>query len=200
MDFRHKAFATSCAAILTSAAGATDFRPVTSSERWTDISGVAGEYREILAAPGSGYSEMEVWERADKPVLINVRVMTLSSDKPRFVRVREVEVPEARSPQSYERVDVGNDRYITSVQVCINNDRIKGIRLWGKLLSPNGTPKNEHNDQFSLPNCMGKWRERVSCGDDKVATGMRLYYTTDHFVHDYGFSGIALRCARVERA
>jgi hypothetical protein len=181
-------------------AAATEFKAIPSTERWTSVSGVADEYREILAGPNNGYSELIVWERGDEPVFIEVRSQTLSSSNPEFVRMREVKVPDAPAGASYSKVGIGNDRYITSVQVCLNNDRIKGIRLWGKVLSPNGTPKNEHDDQFALPNCMGKWKDRVSCGPDKIATGMRFYYTTDHFVHHYAFSGISLRCAKVEEA
>ncbi len=63
---------------------------------------------------------------------------------------------------------------IVRITVCNNqrNHRLKGIRIWGQTINPDGTTiyQNE-TDSEEFPNC-GGWSSSVLCPTDHLATGL----------------------------
>jgi len=182
------------AAMLPGTGAARDFTSVTNSERWTNVSGVAGRFFEARAGNDGGLFAIEVNERTDDPIEFRAYENTLSSSSPNQSNVHDFKLDE-KFPTGISKVSVGADHYITAVQVCVKSDKIKGLRVWGKMLGTDGKPKNETDDSFTLPNCYaGKWYDKIECGPEKVVTGLRAHYT-EWFK---GFSGISLRCAKLQ--
>lgn len=188
-----KTVATILAVCAANLAAATEFRHAEDTHRWTNVSGAPGYFVEALAAPQRGYYAVDVNERGDSPIEINLSANTLSSNSPHHANTRTL-TSQSGTPTGPGGTTVGVDHYISAVQVCLNGNKIKGVRLWGKMLNPSGDPRNEKEVQYSRPNCLGMWSNKVACGPDKVATGVRA-----HYVYSFqGFSGISLRCAKVE--
>jgi len=63
---------------------------------------------------------------------------------------------------------------IVRITVCNNqrNHRLKGIRIWGQTINPDGTTiYQSETDSEEFPNC-GGWSSSVLCPTDHVATGL----------------------------
>lgn len=68
------------------------------------------------------------------------------------------------------------------------------VRIWGRSLKNDGALNvAEIKSEYELPNCNGNWGAKVSCGDDKIATGIRAHAKESW----NGFSGLTLRCGKV---
>lgn len=171
---------------------AENFDHTSSTHRWTNISGEPGEKEEWLAPNNQGFYSLSVHEKSDDPRWIELQANTLSSDDPRNAGSPDLKVGANNVSRSNKTANVGSDHYVTAVQVCVNNDKIKGVRLWGKTLTPAGLPNREKDDEFTRANCNGKWQTKVSCGPEKVATGLRAYRAKN------SFGGLALRCSKIE--
>lgn len=90
--------------------------------------------------------------------------------------------------------------FVTAVQVCENNRRIKGMRLWGRRLDSSGVPTGEPLlGEFKRTNCGAKdWAEKVGCGDDLIALGLRANYYGNLPGSETSSSGITLLCGKVK--
>lgn len=98
------------------------------------------------------------------------------------------------------RLDVGPNRYISSIQVCTSGQsdpdrrRIKGIRVWSARLHGATVVRTGEMIEATRTNC-SIWHERQICVGNRVAVGFEAHYDpsrTQPF-----FTGIQLRCARV---
>ncbi len=91
-----------------------------------------------------------------------------------------------------QSVQVGAERVITSIQVCLNNDKIKGVRVWGADFDAQGNPRRDDaiHSEFKRPNCGNNgWQQRRTCPGNQVAVGARFESGAK------GFSGLSLICA-----
>ena len=143
-----------------------------------------------------------------------------SNDNPRFVRAEARKLCHgsctggtrhlsylslANHPEWANQLDktvsVGAGRYITAIQVCMSphsnrSDRkVKGIRLWGATISPNGDVQRqpEVREQRRFRCRANGWSERRSCMGNRVAVGLLVHRNGSR-----GMTGVALQCARVE--
>lgn len=99
-------------------------------------------------------------------------------------------------PESSASAGVGNTHHMTALRVCVNNEKIKGLMVWGRAIQPNGKlSAAEVQDKFELPNCKDQWQEKIECGEGKVITGIRAHYKNAA----KGFSGLAIRCTGIEQ-
>lgn len=93
-------------------------------------------------------------------------------------------------------LQIGAGRAVTSIQVCLNNDKIKGARVWGADFDAQGNPRRDHAiySEFKRPNCGNNgWQQRRTCPGNQVAVGLRLENGAK------GFSGMSLVCADFKR-
>ncbi|MCP5265894.1 MAG: hypothetical protein H6934_07265 [Burkholderiaceae bacterium] len=95
-------------------------------------------------------------------------------------------------------VNIGADRVATAIQVCLNNDRIKGLRLWGKAVGRDGTLGNsERKSEARRNNCHDSgWSARVGCGTKKAISALRFHKRSDG-KNKWSFSGISIACSRI---
>ncbi|MCG8467844.1 MAG: hypothetical protein MJB57_06475 [Gemmatimonadetes bacterium] len=186
----------------------SDFR--WQNPNYRPISGVAGVASDDANAPRTrGISGIRWTERGNKPFRLHIipeRLCVQHCDDPpdpnnnRYFVMTPLGYPNAVPGLSPGiNVSVGADRYIVALQVCTNdrNDpekrRIKGLRLWGATLNPNGTINRTGGVRHDeLPNCRD-WATKRSClGDRRVAVGVIVHWNADH-----AFSGIELRCGEL---
>ncbi len=173
-----------------------DFKQDSATHVWKGtVSGVAGTVFEYLAPYDRGLHKLVVWENVDDPYKISVYKNLLSSTTTSSGIGTTLESREVKlGSSSVETVDVGDSHYITAVQVCTNNNKIKGVRIWGRSLKNDGALNvAEIKSEYELPNCNGNWGAKVSCGDEKIATGIRAHAKEPW----NGFSGLTLRCGKV---
>lgn len=67
---------------------------------------------------------------------------------------------------------------ITSLEVCTNNrrnGRVKGLRITGGEIGAAGVGSLRSIDSDEMAHCRD-WKEKVSCGDGSVATGIRAHF------------------------
>lgn len=98
---------------------------------------------------------------------------------------------------STKNLSVGQFRYVTQLQVCMNgrggsNAKIKGIRFWaGELDSDGGVRTVGSPVSVTRTNCNNDWAERVRCPANKVVVGLRIHHTDNS-----GANAIRPVCAR----
>lgn len=90
---------------------------------------------------------------------------------------------------------VGEHKVITAVQACINNEKIKGIRLWGVHVNKDATlGKIAKKAEAKRKNCKSNgWAKKLSCAKNKIVTNMRFHYKNKKD----GFSGISIQCSKI---
>lgn len=98
------------------------------------------------------------------------------------------------------------NEYVTAVQVCVTDknesarDKIKGVRLWGRIVDPKTGVLGAENgpEEVTHTNCK-EWKAKVSCPAGTVASKLRVYSSRYSF-SDVGVGkGLALGCRRVVR-
>lgn len=89
---------------------------------------------------------------------------------------------------------------ITALEVCHStfNKRVKGLRVWRQALKADGSydgyrpyEANNRETLFERANC-SRWRGRVNCDRDAVATGIRTHVSDDNEI-----IGLQLMCSAV---
>lgn len=98
-------------------------------------------------------------------------------------------------------IQVERSRAITSLQVCTNNQKIKGVRIWGAEFDAQGKLKYDDGikDEFKRTNCKSDgWQQRVTCPAGQIAVGLRVENSAkvegDGLTYK-GFTGLSLACA-----
>lgn len=147
-------------------------------------------------------TQLFFYEKADDPVQVSMvgwLPVTVNGSKTTYMPSFKLGSDDINRG-SKEFVYVGPGRAITSIQVCLNNDKIKGARVWGADFDAQGNPRRDDaiQSEFKRPNCGNNgWQPRRTCPGNQVAVGLRLENSAK------GFSGMSLICAdfkRVERA
>lgn len=108
------------------------------------------------------------------------------------------------------RVTVGENRFITAIQVCTTGQsdsrrrRIKGLRVWSARITASGqVDRTQQMVEDRQSNC-AIWHEKQMCIGNRVAVGLRAYY--DRWTRGTTgltgqsspfFTGIDIQCARV---
>lgn len=161
------------------------------------VSGVPGEVKELLPPVNTfdvAVYMIDVTENYDNPIELRVHFNRLQDGGSKTVGLPVLAKTATMSygPTSTQKTTVGQTHHLTALQVCVNNDKIKGIRTWGKTIKADGTlsVKETYDPSFELPNCKDQWKSKVSCGEGKVVTGIRAHYK----YANKGFSGLAIRC------
>lgn len=171
------------------------WKPETSVWKAT-ISGVPGEYFEIGAPGDWAIYGIGLVEHLDDPYKIKVRFNRLTNDAqpPPQGTSRETKSPIIVNDEPEQVATAGGTHHMTALRVCTNNDKIKGLQVWGRFIRKDGTLSEETGpDSFVRKNC-SEWGERVACGENKVITGVRAYYKSK----EKGFSGLAIRCTAMQ--
>jgi len=182
---------------LSATAWATSFKSKSGSG-WTRVSGYTGSGPKKVNASSSsnGLYRLKFYEKWDDANLINVYERKLSTSSGASTGTAgELRIKSGGS--SAKTVDVGSGHYITAIQVCTtdkNNsskNEIKGVRVWGGKLKSGGRVQNNSTaHEFKRNNCK-KWRTKVKCSSNEVATGIKAYYQHE------SFSGISLNCKKL---
>lgn len=184
---------------------------VGSTTSTTTISGKGGapvshtlrsKMKDVTENDATLLKQIYFYEKSDDPVRI-----TMSGSLPVLLNGDEKSYMAAFSfgSEDYNNgtvkvLQVGADRAITSIQVCLNNDKIKGARVWGADFDAQGNPRRDDAiySEFKRPNCGNNgWQQRRTCPGNQVAVGLRLENGAK------GYSGMSLVCAdfkRVQRA
>lgn len=94
--------------------------------------------------------------------------------------------------------------YLHGLQVCDNGKtsgknqyKIKGLRIWSATVNAKSGAIGKQNAtplEFELPNCK-KWRSKMSCPSDRVASGVYVSTSSD----DNYATALKLECQKVER-
>ncbi len=93
-----------------------------------------------------------------------------------------------------DKITVGyedTETYVRAVQVCTNNTKIKGLRVWGtKLDRHTGNLTNVARKQDTRTNCIS-WHSKSECPAGNVASKIKVSYGLKDFF------GISLVCRTV---
>ena len=85
---------------------------------------------------------------------------------------------------------LGTGLYVYGIQACTNNknnQRVKGIRVFGGPIQDGVIQPIGLFDDFSRPNC-SNWHNAVYCPSGQVATKVRIHHTGDDI------NGLSLGC------
>lgn len=188
---------------------APDKSILTGPVNWTGISGYTAPNPIVLPAEGKDFMaaySIQWWEDGDEACKFKLYT--------RQINKGTIESPEAEacsdSPGSEKWVARrGPHEYITALQVCTTDkkdttkNKLKGIRLWGRILNPETGalgPVNTPEDQ-ARPHCK-KWHPKVECPDGEVATAITVYSEMGRAypaapLHSSA-KGISLGCRKVQ--
>ncbi len=175
-----------------------------------NVSGVAGSVVETKASftcndnrgvdrQCSKIFALDIREAADDPLRVNMHVDRINPDILLGGVPRWYDVPGRGTATSKDMlVNIGGHRAATAVQVCVNNDKIKGIKLWGVDIKKDATLGTKtYEDVATRKNCKASnWADKVSCGNNKIIAKFRFHYKSTKS----GFSGIAIQCGKIKRA
>ncbi|MCP5265895.1 MAG: hypothetical protein H6934_07270 [Burkholderiaceae bacterium] len=183
-----------------SPAVAAKFAWVDSTRVWlAGVSGVAGNITpgsEVMMPRSIGLHRLDGWEHNDKPVRFASYGAPLdpASAVSRRIATTTIFAVDSVAAGSLKSVDVGSDRVATAVQVCVNNNRIKGVRLWARRVRSDGSlDPAETSDEYKRTNCASNgWKARLSCGSGKAIQGLRF-----HSFDGHSYSGIGIACASI---
>lgn len=166
---------------------------------WTPVSGYSGFVDELLASAYHGIHHLRFYDGVESGAnSIRVYTHALSTDAEQEEEIGVVGIGRLDDP-SIKDLDVGNDRVITAIRVCTNetgdtNDRhLKGAEVWSARVKIDGTlePTTAPASlKFERTSCK-HWENKVSCGTNQVATGIRSYGDRS------GLRGLALRCTKL---
>jgi hypothetical protein len=187
------------AATFTAHGHAEDFERDQPTARWTGTSGTGDSaFLEYTPSVNLGIYGVGVAETGDKPQEINFLNNILSSGAGRTLGGEFLQLFNGSTGFKYAKLPA--DHFVTAVQTCVNNNRIKGVRLWGQRLGTSGLPTgNSRQVDFTRTNCGSKdWAEKVACGEEKVAVGARANYYGNYTGSKTSFSGITLLCAKLK--
>lgn len=101
----------------------------------------------------------------------------------------------AESPSAAQFNSGLSSPWITGIALCMNHDRVKGWRIYGKRLDGAGNLVSPDTWESSpkRPNCHeGDWEKPVSCAEGEVATGADVYFSEGD--EPRSWTGIRLRC------
>jgi hypothetical protein len=180
-------------------ARAGDFFRDDATRRWTATSGSGdSSWLEHTPSANEGIYGIGVAETGDKPQEINFLNNILSSGAGKTMGGEFLRLFNGATGMKYATLPT--DYYITAVQACVNNNRIKGLRVWGTKLDANGLPTGALvSAEFQRTNCgANDWAEKVSCGAEKVAVGARANYYGNFTGSKTTFSGITLHCGKTK--
>jgi hypothetical protein len=155
------------------------------------LSGNGGEAVDIIPGAGAyGLDNIHWAERRDRPCTVTVEGRDLGERNKRADRVVnkcgkddvEGKYNLASASMKYQN----ENRFITGLRVCINNDRVKGVEVEGKVPvssdDPDPPPSTVENDTGWQLNCAlaaaahafnGDW---VRCSKGQMAVGLRAYF------------------------
>ena len=143
---------------------------------------------------------LDIREATDDVVRIKMMVDYINPDAPLGTTNNNIwfdyDVPGRGAPTSGALIaDVGAHKAATAVQVCLNNDKIKGIRLWGVHVNKDASlGNNAAKTEVKRKNCKSNgWAKKVSCAKNKIITNMRFHYKKKQT----GFSGISIQCGKI---
>ena len=165
----------------------------------TESGFLATDFKKLRASDGRALYALQWWEKADKPVRIQVSERDLCADRTCYSQSKGyLSTGNDGNFTSSKSVGVATDHFITGIQVCVNaavapgTQKLKGIRLWGARLGSNGNLiHDKYVKEAKRTNCVD-WQKERKCGDEEVAVGIKAYHPTFG-----GFFGIALKCAGV---
>ena len=141
---------------------------------------------------------LNILEGADDPVRIKVKYEKINPDQLFNTPGYYWEKYDCRSAVHTSKpmqVDVGAHRVATAVQVCIHNDKIKGIRLWGVHVNKDATlGAKTYTAEAKRKHCKtGGWAQKIKCANNKAISKSRFFYKSTKS----GFSGIGIQCAKI---
>jgi hypothetical protein len=139
-------------------------------------------------------------ERYDHPCSITLKGETLGSPSHRSDNL-QTDCGFFEDTRSTRQVKSG-DEAITGLKICLNNERLKGIRIEASALKIDGDAVRidevKARDAFTdeQANCgRNDWTEWVRCPAGKIAVGLELRYS--HLGGEGDIEGMGLICRRV---
>ena len=136
-------------------------------------------------------------ERTDDPITFNIYESPLNPNEAKSTFAVQLNALNHRTAYGDSKsATLGSDRAATAIQACVRNDKIKGLRLWGKVVRPNGKlGQNTAKAEYKRTNCRQKdWKTKITCGADRIITGLRFHSVNAN----KGFSGLAIRCGKIK--
>lgn len=177
---------------------ATKVWVATVSGRSGNVAEVRFDPASLSTATGDGLFQVESHEQGDRPVKFYFSGAPLDPALATRTSFQIVEIAgSGYGLTNPMRTNIGSDRVATAIQVCVNNDRIKGVRLWGKVVNQDGSlGANERQAEDKRTNCgANDWAARVACGPEKAISAVRLHKRADG--SSQSFSGVSIACSRI---
>ena len=181
---------------VTATAGTGDNVTLGETETVTAVSGYAGGCTNV-GPSGDSQVENDIawWETIDAPCKLTAYSHDLNTGE-RPDGVSSTLCGTAEGNKKRVRLD-GDSNAIYKVQVCTTdtkNNRLKGIRLWGRTLDSKNPVKltTQASPKESKHTNCAKWHTAVECPAGQVASKIRVHHTGHNT-----FTGIALVCREV---
>ena len=176
----------------------------------TQQSGLAGTDRQVIGNDGDfkALYEVSLAEDADIPCFISARGRHLNTHNTELFSYRAGGTSCDETDRSKITTTLtGADTYVHGIQVCLNNSRVKGVRLFGAavnpvtgVITPNYT--QESNRQVNCPFSGDAWKVERYCPTGKIATKLEVRYQSDSPTGSNktkeAITGLALICRSVE--
>ncbi|HEY6562130.1 MAG TPA: hypothetical protein VI072_32910 [Polyangiaceae bacterium] len=170
------------------------------AETFSGVSGKAAENQKLVATEHDHQAlrSLKVFDYDARACVVEVGAGSLAGGKG-ISSVGRVKVCEPSSAEAWQTLDVGDGRFITSVQVCTQTQasgtvRLRGVRVQSASVRADGALKpSQAATEIQLAGCK-EWNPRRACPKGAVATGLRVNYegAAD------GFSALELRCHRLK--
>ena len=179
-----------------------------SSPQWSGVSGETAPNSSVeQVGSGSALKAMSIIEYGDRPSFVVARSDRLCTEvcpDGGEISLKGLGSSNWRFAPEGQRLEVSlnDDHYITSIQICTSGQddrtqrRIKGIRITGARLGPNGQLLGSPTtDEAERGNC-SQWYPALQCSAGRVVVGLRGYY--DDRRNNPFYTGLAVLCGRVE--
>lgn len=177
--------------VATGPAGATTLYMLDGPTHMTSVSGSTSSLSKVLGGTKDykAIHRISNWESGNHPCKVKIKMRHLN----KYTATSETETLDSGCDN--DKISVGysdTETYISGIQVCINNHKIKGLRVWGSELNRHtGGLSNVGRQEDKRSNCNNNWKAKYVCPAGEIATQVIMPYGLKDFV------GAALVCREI---
>lgn len=157
----------------------------------TSVSGSTSSLSKVLGGTKDykAIHRISNWESGNHPCKVKIKMRHLN----KYTATSETETLDSGCDN--DKISVGysdTETYISGIQVCINNHKIKGLRVWGSELNRHtGGLSSVGRQEDKRSNCNNNRKTKYLCPAGEVATQVIMPYGLKDFV------GAALVCREI---